>query len=1025
MKRLLLLLVTLLFAPALIPAQVLINEVSSASTTFTDEDGDQEDWIEFYNPGSTSINMQGYTITCTEGQKNHTWTFPSVFIKPNGFLTIFCSKKNRSTWFDHWEVPVYANNPWKYFVGSSEPPSTWRDITFNDGSWSTGIGGIGYGDGDDSTLVAPTVSLYMRKSFFVADTSKIPTAAFLLDFDDGFVAYLNNVEIARANVGVYGDHPPYTTFAYNEHEAQMYQTGNFSAGYFIDPHVVDSALKPGMNVLSIQTHNFSSGLDDMSMIPYFLIGVNDTSVTYFPLAANIHLHTNFTLNSAGQTLTLKDAGGNVLDQENIGTMLMNNTRGRRPDGTNNWCLFDNPTPDSTNNTSACYSGGYTGQPTFTLPAGFYTGTQTIGFNAAPNEIVHYTTDGSVPTFSSPVFSGPITITSTKVIRARTFPTNSNYLPGLDVVNTYFINENVSVPVISLSTDSVNLFDYNYGIYVFGPNADLANVPYFGANFWQGWSRPAHVEFFDASGNQGFETHSEIKIQGNYSKAWPQRGFSVKAKDDYGGIVDIPYRIFPDKPISKYRSFNIRNAGSDWNTCHMRDRLNQKTVQKMMNLDIMDGRPAVLFINGKYWGLYELREKQDKDYIAENHNVDADSLDFLEFDGSVIEGSNKGFLDMVNYIGNNNMSLQSNYDSVTQMIDIKNFADYFITETYICNIDWLGTYTNNIKYWRTNNPVGKWRYMLWDTDLSLGFLPWYDGNDTTNMLGRAINPTVSNPHSIMLKSLLNNTGFRNYFVDRYCDAMNTIFRPYKFIAKSEDLHDEMLPEMSRQFLRWGNQSPMPGMIGRSNDVPSWEYEIDSMQLFMNNRPNNARTYIKNQFNLVKPVTIALAVDPPGAGTIRISTIVPDSLPWTGIYFDGVPVTMTVNANAGYKFLYWKCNSSFSGENDSVSITRDVHNDDTFTAYFRSLELNFSVSPNPFGSSVTFSYELPEDAQASLRIYNVLGQKVAEVISSDEFTKAGSYSITLNPDQYTMDSGVYFAEFKAGDYSKVIKIVRARE
>ncbi|HEY6161144.1 MAG TPA: T9SS type A sorting domain-containing protein, partial [Bacteroidia bacterium] len=186
-----------------------------------------------------------------------------------------------------------------------------------------------------------------------------------------------------------------------------------------------------------------------------------------------------------------------------------------------------------------------------------------------------------------------------------------------------------------------------------------------------------------------------------------------------------------------------------------------------------------------------------------------------------------------------------------------------------------------------------------------------------------------------------------------------------------------------------------------------------------------TYIKDQFNLVKPVTIGLAVDPPGAGTIQISTIVPDSLPWSGIYFDGVPVTMTVNANAGYKFQYWKCNSAFTGENDSISITRDVHADDTFTAYFRSLELNFSVSPNPFGNSVTFTYELPEDAQASLKIYNVLGQKVAEVITPDQFTKAGSYSITLNPDQYTLASGVYFAEFKAGDYSKVIKIVRARE
>src|SRR5207237_1951507 len=128
----------------------------------------------------------------------------------------------------------------------SEPSYTWRDISFNDAGWSTGIGGIGYGDGDDSTVIAPTTSLYMRKSFTVADTSKIPTTALLLDYDDGFVAYLNNVEIARANVGVYGDHPAYNTYAYNEHEATQYQNGNFSGAFFIDPHVVDSALKPGI-----------------------------------------------------------------------------------------------------------------------------------------------------------------------------------------------------------------------------------------------------------------------------------------------------------------------------------------------------------------------------------------------------------------------------------------------------------------------------------------------------------------------------------------------------------------------------------------------------------------------------------------------------------------------------------------------------------------------------------------------------------------------------------------------------------
>src|SRR5207244_12126035 len=118
--------------------------------------------------------------------------------------------------------------------------------------------------------------------------------------------------------------------------------------------------------------------------------------------------------------------------------------------------------------------------------------------------------------------------------------------------------------------------------------------------------------------------NELKIQGNYSKAWPQKGFTIKPKDDYNGTGTVNYKLFPDKPITQYKVFNIRNAGSDWNTTHMRDRLNQKVVQKKTDIDIMDGRPCVLFIDGKYWGVYELREHEDKNYIAENWNVNPDS-----------------------------------------------------------------------------------------------------------------------------------------------------------------------------------------------------------------------------------------------------------------------------------------------------------------------------------------------------------------------------------------------------------------
>lgn len=1003
-------------------AQIVINEVSSASVSnYLDEDGDQEDWIEFYNTSSSSVNMGGYTITSDENGTLKSWTFPSINIKANDYLTVFCSKKNRKAYFDHWEVPVYPQLSWKYFLGTTNPPPAWTDITFNDASWMSGMGGIGYGDGDDSTITPPISSIFMRTTFNIADTSKIPTALLFLDYDDGFVAYLNGVEIARANIGVYGDHPNFNTWAYDEHEATVYSTGNFSAAYFVSPEVVDAAIKPGTNVFSIQTHNFSGGTDDLTSIPYFLIGVNDTLVTYYPFSATVKLHTNFNLNSTGQNLILSDPAGNIVDQHSIGNMQLNNTFGRRPNGSNNWYYFESPTPDTTNNTSAFYTN-YLSKPAFSLNAGFYNSTQTLSITSATG-LVRYTLDGKDPNQTSALYTIPINIDTTTVVRARTYSTNPLELPSEIITNTYFINEDITLPVVALTSDPYNLFDYNYGIYVFGPNADTVNVPFQGSNFWQGWERPANIEYFDTEGNLGFETPSSIAIQGNYSKAWPQRGFTVKTKENYKGET-IDYPLFPDKPhISKYKSFNIRNAGSDWNKAHMRDRFNQKNAQKSTSLDIMDGKPCVLFINGNYWGVYELREKQDKDYIENNSGVPADKIDFLQFDGSIIEGSNTAFLNMSNYIGTNDMSVAANYNTAKSMLDIENFCDYFITETYILNIDWLGSYTNNIKFWRPTNPIGKWRYVLWDTDLSLGFGSALGGSVNTDFLDVAIHPTTTNPHSTMLAGLLENTEFKNYFVDRYADLMNTIFLPSTMQQNVDEIHDEMLPEMERHFNRWGG-SFWGGLIGPSSNVTEWENEIDTMMVFANDRINFVRNQIQNQFSLAKQVDVLLDVTPDGAGKIKISTITPEALPWTGVYFDGVPVTITAIANPGYEFNYWEANNNITTNDSSAGITLNISSDDLFKAHFDFLEPGMDVYPNPFNDIVTINYQIPESMQVSIKLYSILGQEVAEIVSPESFQMEGSHSLNFNTNNLSISQGLYFIELKTKDVSKTTKLIRAK-
>jgi hypothetical protein len=155
-------------------SQIVINEVASASDTgFVDEDGDYEDWIELYNTSSTATNLENYSISRIENFKTNSWTFPKITIPANGYLTVFCSEKNRKDYFHHWEVPVYAAGVWKYNVGGFSLDSTWTATTYNDGAWPTGTGGIGYGDNDDATAILPCTTLYMRQNFYVADTSRI------------------------------------------------------------------------------------------------------------------------------------------------------------------------------------------------------------------------------------------------------------------------------------------------------------------------------------------------------------------------------------------------------------------------------------------------------------------------------------------------------------------------------------------------------------------------------------------------------------------------------------------------------------------------------------------------------------------------------------------------------------------------------------------------------------------------------------------------------------------------------------
>lgn len=186
----------------------------------------------------------------------------------------------QTTAIDHWETVLYADTVWSYFIGTTEPDTNWRHLTFDDSAWSRGVGGIGYGDGDDNTVIEPCISLYMRITFSIYDTTVIEKALLHIDYDDAFVAYINNIEVTRANIGVVGDHPPHDQPADGLHEAQMYE-GLVPSTFPIEKDRLEGCLNQGDNVLALQVHNESIESSDLSSTTFLSVGITDDSFTYY------------------------------------------------------------------------------------------------------------------------------------------------------------------------------------------------------------------------------------------------------------------------------------------------------------------------------------------------------------------------------------------------------------------------------------------------------------------------------------------------------------------------------------------------------------------------------------------------------------------------------------------------------------------------------------------------------------------------------------------------------------------------
>jgi len=510
------------------------------------------------------------------------------------------------------------------------------------------------------------------------------------------------------------------------------------------------------------------------------------------------------------------------------------------------------------------------------------------------EKIYYTTNGKIPSSSSKRYSDTINLDKTTPIRAVAY---KNGKPGKIVTQTYLIGREYNMAVISITGNPDDFFSFDRGIYVKGCCADSV-PPYKRANFWKGWERRINIEFYEPTGELGFNQRVGVRIFGGFSKGLPMKSLAIISRKKYEKKT-IKYPIFPNKEIKKYKSFVLRNSGSDFNNTQFRDALLTNLIEPL-DVGIQAYRPAVVFINGSYWGIHNVREKINEYYLKSNAGANPDSVDIMKHRNDLLAGKRDHYLKMKKYINKTDFKDTAEILHLNTLMEIDNFINYNITEVYVGNRDAGG----NIRFWRPQAPDGRWRWILFDTDISFGISgkTSYKRN-TLNKMTIKHNEAWPDPawSTLIIRNLLENDSIKNVYINRFADHLNTLFSAKTVNFKIDSIQNMLKDEMPYHFQKW-----------RSSNIERWERNVQKMKDYASNRPYYVRQHLMDRFDLSDTIIVSIQNQDPKAGYVQINSIRVD-ISFEGVYFKDAAPSVEAKAKYGYEFLKWH-------EFDSVATTK---------------------------------------------------------------------------------------------------------
>ena len=770
-----------------------LSEVMVKNATYAmNEYGEYTDWIEIHNTSNRAVSLSGYALSDSSANLRK-WIFPDRTLQPGEYLLVYADGRASTGTQLHASFrlsadgeSLYLSNPDGQIVDTVAIGALTADQSFSrlsSGEWSSAfVPTPGYENTasgaarlDDAFRAQNSTGLYITEVMASTDSTDVSKESY--DWLELYNASSNTIDLSGFGLSDKSSHP---------RKWQFPQGASIRSGEYM---IV-----------------FLSGLDGK---------VDNAYHTSFRLSA-----------SGGTTLSLSDASGNILDRLSVPEQYANISYGR-VSSLSGFAYFEAPTPCASN-VSPAYQGRCE-TPTFATEGGLFAEGDkvTISLSAPQGQSIYYTLDCTDPTAASTLYTGPFTVSSNTIVRAVAIAPDR--ISSFVNTQSYFFGLSHTVRVVSLVSDPANLFDYYTGIYERGPNATDKH-PYGsmnkGANFWMDWEKAANVEIFSPDGETILSDPCGVKLHGQYSRAEDQKAFKVIARSKYGSHR-FEAALFDNRDYTEYQSFVLRASGQDTDKSRMRDSV-LSALADGTGVMYQETELCVVYLNGEYWGHYNIRERINTYSICqwEGWSEDVkDDIDLVKANRNAMQGSNQDFADLIEWIKANGVATDANLAYVEERVDVDNYLNYIAVEMFTSNPDLL-----NVKRYKCDRMDGKWRWILFDLDWAF--------YHNSNSISRWLNPdgvgTDLKTDNTLFVELMKNPDVQDRFLTILGNLMATNFSTENVIAKIDERYNLLKPEMEMHQARWGLS------------MATWEKEVERLREYARTRPGLLLGYIQDYY-----------------------------------------------------------------------------------------------------------------------------------------------------------------------------------